>query len=146
MNKPRYDEGQWPIVLVTMPEEELNDTDLLRHIDRMSSFSRRGVPFVHIVDMRRAGSLSAQARRLITERMDQDEEAHPGVLVGLAVVLTTPMHRGIFKAITWLSQKSRPSESFSDLEAAMTWARRLVAVPAHSVTVPLATDASKRVG
>ncbi|HWZ87214.1 MAG TPA: hypothetical protein VNW92_00140 [Polyangiaceae bacterium] len=146
MSKPRYDEGHWPIVLVTMPKEELDDAELSQHLDRMSSFSKRGVPFVHIVDLRMTASLSAEARRLIAERSDRDEEAYPGVLVGLAVVLATPLQRGIFKAINWLSQASRPSEAFSDLETATAWARRLLAAPARSAAMPVAADVAKRVG
>jgi len=146
MDQPRYDEGEWPIVFVTMPDEELNDADLQRHIERMSSFSRRGVPFAQVVDVRNVGSLSAHSRRLIAERLDQDEEAYPGVLVGLAIVLSTPLHRGIFKAMSWLSRKPRPFEAFTDPGEAVLWARRLLANPAHSVTVPIAPDVSKRVG
>jgi hypothetical protein len=146
MGKPRYDEGQWPIVLVTMPKEELDDAELIEHLDRMSSFCKRGVPFVHIIDLRMTAALSAEARRLIAERSDQDEEAHPGVLVGLAVVLATPLQRGIFKAITWLSQTSRPSEAFPELETATAWARRLLTAPARSAAMPVATDVAKRVG
>ena len=71
----------------------------------MSSFSKRGdARFVHIIDLRMTASLSAEARRLIAERSDRDEEAHPGILIGLAVVLATPLRRGIFKAINWLSR------------------------------------------
>jgi hypothetical protein len=146
MDQPRYDEGQWPIVLVTMPDAELKEPDLLRHIDRMSSFSKRGVAFVQVIDVRTAGSLSAHSRRLVAERMDQDEDAYPGVLLGVAIVLATPLHRGIFKAISWLSRKPRPFEAFTGVDEAMLWARRLVAVPARSMTMPVATDVSKRVG
>ena len=146
MEQPRYDEGQWPIVLVTMPEAELEDPDLLRHIERMSSFSKRGVPFVQVIDVRVSSSLSANSRRLVAERMDQDEEAYPGVLVAVAIVLATPLHRGIFKAISWLSTKPRPFEAFTDLEEAMVWARRMLAVPTHSMTLPVATNVSKRMG
>jgi len=146
MDQPRYDEGQWPIVFVTMPEQELNDADLQRHIERMSSFSRRGVQFVQVVDVRNVGSLSAHSRRLIAERLDQDEEAYPGVLIGLAIVLSTPLHRGIFKAMSWLSRKPRQFEAFTEPADAVLWARRLLANPAQSMTVPIAPDVSKRVG
>lgn len=144
-DKPRYDEGQWPIMLVTMPEAELNAADLIDHLDRMSAFSRRGAHYARVIDVRAATSLSAEARRLVAERMDQDEEAYPGILVGVAIVLATPLHRGIFKAISWLSRKPRPFEAFSELEDALTWARRLIAVPAHSLTMQIAADVTKRV-
>jgi hypothetical protein len=147
MEQPRYDEGHWPLVLVTMPAEELSEVDLIRHIDRLTAFTKRGVPYVQLIDVRTAASLSARARRLVAERMDQDEEAYPGVLAGVGIVLATSLHRGIFKAISWLSRNPRPFEAFSELDEAMVWARRLIAVaPAHSVTLPIATDVTKRVG
>jgi hypothetical protein len=145
MEKPRYDEAQWPILLVTMPKAELSAAELGDHLDRMSSFSKRGEPYAQVIDVRTATALGAQARRLVAERMDQDEEAYPGVVVGIAIVLATPLHRGIFKAISWLSRKPRPFEAFSDLQEAMTWARRLTAVPAHSLTMQIAADVTKQV-
>jgi hypothetical protein len=137
--QPQYDEAEWPIVLVTMPKEELNDADLLRHIDKLSAYSRRGRAFAQVIDVRTASSLSARARRIVAERMDHDEEAYPGVLRGVAIVLATPLHRGIFKAISWLSRKPRPFEAFSEVEAARVWARQLVGVQAsasHDVRMP----------
>jgi hypothetical protein len=148
MEQPRYDEGQWPIILVTMPPEELVGPDLLRHMDRMSSFSKRGVQFVQIIDVRAASSLSAKGRRLVAERMDQDEDAYPRILLGVAIVLATPLHRGIFKAISWLSRNPRPFEAFAEIAEATTWARGLLRaqVPTHSMTMPIASDITKRVG
>ena len=142
MDRPRYDEGQWPIVLVTLPAAELNDTDWALHLDRLSAFSKRGVPYAQIIDVRASSSVSAPARRLIAERLDQDEDAYPGVLRGVAVVLATPVHRGIFKAISWLSTKTRSFEQFLDPADALVWARRLVAVPADSLTISIAPDVS----
>jgi hypothetical protein len=148
MEQPQYDERAWPIVVVTMPVEELTGADLLRHMDRMSSFSTRDTQFVQIIDVRTANSLSANGRRLVAERMDQDEEAHPRTLIGVAIVLATPLHRGIFKAISWLSRNPRPFEAFSEVEDAMVWGRSLLRtqVPAHSLTQPIASDVTKRVG
>jgi hypothetical protein len=147
MQDPHYDEGHWPVLLVTMPVNELNDRELVHHIDRLSSYLERGVPCAHVIDVRRTASLGADSRRLIAERLDQDEERYPGLLRGVAIVLSTPLHRGIFKAMSWLSRTPRPLEAFSEVQAAMLWARRLVAaVPAHSMTMPIAADVTKRVG
>jgi hypothetical protein len=146
MEQPRYDEGQWPIVQITMPQAELKDAELMRHMDRISEFNRRGSPFALVIDVRASESLTADSRRVIAERLDQDEDTYPGVLLGVAIVLTTPLHRGIFKAISWLSRKPRPFEAFTSVDDAMAWARRVVAAPTHSMTMPVATDASKRVG
>jgi hypothetical protein len=148
MEHPQYDEGQWPIVLVTMPEHELSDADLLLHIDRLSAFSKRGQRFVQIIDVRGAGTLSAEARRVIAERLDQDEEAYPGILIGVAIVLATPLHRGIFKALSWLTRNPRPFESFSDVDGAKQWARGLLGAQASASHIRVSAQASdsKRVG
>ena len=76
--------------------------------------------------------------RQALERLDRDEEAYPGVLLGIAAVLATPVHRGIFKAISWLSARPRAFEAFSEPAEALVWARRLLAVPATSLTMSIA--------
>jgi hypothetical protein len=129
MDQPQYDEAAWPTLLITMPKRELDDAELCAHLDKLSSFSKRGQPFVTVIDVRAASSLSAHARRVVAERMDKDEEAYPGALLGIAIVLSTPLHRGIFKAISWLTRSQRPYEAFSRLEDARLWARQLVRTP-----------------
>jgi hypothetical protein len=146
LDQPRYEEAYWPIVLVTMPPQELGEVDMMRHLDRISSYRKRGLPFVLIVDVRDAAPLGARSRRMVAERMDQDQVAYPGAMLGVAVVLVNSFQRGIMKAISWLSTRPRPYEPFSTLEDAMRWANRLLATaPAQSATSPVATNASKRV-
>jgi hypothetical protein len=152
MGQARYDEGEWPIVLVTLPKEALDGAGLHAHVEQLSAFSRREKPHVQIIDVRVSPALSAEARRLIVERMDQDDEAHPGILLGVGVVLSTAVHRGIFKAFKWLTRNPRPFEAFSDLEAAKVWARGLIAARSLSshtmrVSTPTADGAvPKRAG
>ena len=146
-NQPvRYDDSKWPVLLVTLPEADLSGARMLAHLDHMSSLTARGTPYVAIIDVRLSPALSAQSRRLTAERMDQDDEAHPGVLLGVGIVLATSVHRGIFKAMTWLSRSPRPFEAFTDLEEAAKWARRLSNAPVRSVTLAVAEDVNKRVG
>ncbi|HEX3774854.1 MAG TPA: hypothetical protein VHV51_10350 [Polyangiaceae bacterium] len=139
-----YDESQWPILLVTLPERELEGAAFYAHIEKMSSFVRRGVPYVQLIDVRKSPSLSANSRRLVAERMDHDEEAYPGILLGVGIVLSTTMHRGIFKAMSWLTRRPRPFEAFTEISEATSWGRRLLNVPAHSMTIAIASDVSKR--
>ncbi len=141
-----YDDSKWPILLVTMPELDMSGAPMLAHLDRMSSYAQRGMPYVAVVDVRLSPSLSAQSRRLVAERMDQDDEEHPGVLLGMGIVLATSIHRGIFKAMTWLSRSPRPFEAFTTIADAQAWARRLVLAPVRSMTLPIAEDVNKRVG
>ncbi len=147
MSQVSYDDSAWPILVITMPDQELIGAEMLEHIDHMSAFTRRGIPYVKIIDVRVSPSLSAQSRRIAAERLDQDDEAYPGVLLGVGIVLATSLHRGIFKAMTWLSRSTRPFEAFMTVEEAVTWARRLSLAPARSMTLPVATDVTnKRVG
>jgi hypothetical protein len=127
-----------------MPAYEIDGAAFHAHLERMSSFILRGVQYVQVIDVRKSPSLSANSRRLVAERWDQDEHAHPGVLLGVGIVLSTTMHRGIFKAMSWLMQKPRPFEAFTEIPEAMTWGRRMLNVPVHSMTLPIAADVSKR--
>lgn len=146
MREPRYDEALWPILVITMPPEELTDTELRGHLDRVSGFTKRGVPYVQIIDVRLVQSFSARGRRLMADRTELDDKAYPGVLLGVGVVLSSALHRGIFKAMAWLISTPRPAQSFSELEPALSWARRLLAPPNESAVLKVAQDVSKRAG
>lgn len=141
-----YDDSKWPVLLVTLPEADLSGAAMLAHVDQMSSFTARGTPYVAVIDVRGAPALTAQSRRLAADRMDQDDDAHPGVLLGLGIVLATSIHRGVFKAMAWLSRSPRPFEAFTSVEEAVKWARRLSNAPVRSMTLPVADDVNKRVG
>ena len=143
MDQPRYDEGDWPIVLVSLPKEDLDRAKLLQHVEQLTAFTRRGRPYVQIIDVRGSNSLNAEARRVVVERMDQDEETHPGILLGVAMVLATPMHRGIFKAISWLTRTPRPFEAFSEIDDAKVWARDLIARTPASQTMRVSSNAGQ---
>jgi len=146
MREPRYDEGQWPILVITMPPQDLTDAELHGHLDRVSAFTKRGAPYVQVLDVRLVQSFSARGRRLMAERTEQDDKAYPGVLLGVGVVLSSALHRGVFKAMAWLISTPRPAQSFSEVEPALSWARHLLAASNHSAVLPVAKDISKRAG
>jgi len=110
MDQPRYDEGQWPIVL-SHANAELKEPDLLViSIDVVLQQAGRGVSCRSSTCSRpiRSASLASSGRRA-----HGSDERRTGVLLGVAIVLATPLHRGIFKAISWLSRKPRPFEAFT---------------------------------
>ena len=82
----------------------------------------------------------------MAERTELDDKAYPGVLLGVGVVLSSALQRGIFKAMAWLISTPRPAVSFSEMEPALTWARHLVAPSHQSAVLRTAGDVSKRAG
>lgn len=146
MHEPRYDEGQWPILVITLPPQEPTDAELYGYLDRISAFTKRGVPYVQVLDVRLVQSFSARGRRLMAERTELDDKAYPGVVLGVGVVLSGALQRGIFKAMAWLISTPRPTQSFSEVESALSWARHLVIPSNQSTVLPVAKDVAKRAG
>ena len=46
---------------------------------------------------------------------------YPGLMVGLAVVMSSPVQRGIFTAIQWLIRRSNVSRAYATLPEAEAW-------------------------
>jgi hypothetical protein len=122
----RYDESRWPFVVVTMPAEDVSDRDFATHLDRVSGYFSRGERFGLVIDARDAPPLNAERRRLVAERIDRDVERHRDQLIGSAVLLSSPIGRGVFKVIMWMTRSSHPMRSFAAVEPALQWLRGLV--------------------
>jgi hypothetical protein len=118
------DEATWPLVVVHWPAQPLADSEFSASLAQIGSYFERGVRFGLVMDVREAPALSAERRRQIAERMDENGRRWPGRLVGVAIVTSSAMHRGIMHAINWLRQHQEPpSEGFRDLTGALAWLR-----------------------
>lgn len=88
------------------------------------SFFARGQNFGLLVDARNTEMASAVRRRRIAENLDENRRRHGPLLVGVAVVMSSAVARGTFRAIQWLRQNPDPPMSaFDDIEPALAWLR-----------------------
>jgi len=122
MDSTRFDESRWPVVLITTPPYILDESAFLQYVDRLSSYHDRGEMFGFIFDVRQSPAMPADQRRLIAERIDRDA-AYYGRRCPCALVVSTPLQRGVVKVVMWLLRDPHPVEVFITVEAAEAWMR-----------------------
>ncbi|HYO93865.1 MAG TPA: hypothetical protein VER33_05105 [Polyangiaceae bacterium] len=126
----RFDESEWPFVVVKLSPRQLTDQEFLEELDCISALYRRGQRFGLVVDTRAAPQPSTQRRRQIAARMDQDITRYPGLHIGTAIVASSALTRGAFKALMWLRQTQEPPlQTFADVESGLQWLRALQRKP-----------------
>lgn len=89
---------------------------------------------VMIVDMRKAGPLSAPQRRTSSEWMKQNIELYKQCVLGGVFVIDSPIIRGVLTALLWLSPMGMPYEVVGTLDEAVRWA--IVRFDAERVAIP----------
>ena len=125
----QHDESRWPYVVVTLPARELTDSEYVEYLDGLKRYRSRREPFGFVLDVRMAPPLNAERRRLTAERMDQDIQPDGRGCIGVAVVLSSPVARAVFKAIGWLRQRPYPFVAVSSVEQGLAWLRTLATAP-----------------
>jgi hypothetical protein len=119
-----YDESRWPFVVLTLPENELTDGQFAAQLEAGNAQYARGQNFGLLVDVRKAELPSAARRRMIAENLDDNRRRHGPLLIGVAVVMSSSVARGAFRAIQWLRQNPDPPMSaFDDVDSALAWLR-----------------------
>ena len=122
--KVRYDDSEWPIFRIMMPQVSLSSADFQAHLDHMDRVFERGTPFVVLVDARKAPALCALERRLIAERMRAAIDRGPERLRAFAVALDSNMARGAFTAVKWLVRPPFPMSAFDSVSSARVWLKK----------------------
>lgn len=77
---------------------------------------------VIVVDLRKAGPLSAPQRRTSSEWMKKNLELYKQCVLGGAFVIDSPIIRGVLTALLWLSPLDMPYEIVGTLDDAVRWA------------------------
>jgi hypothetical protein len=130
--KATYDASNWPVLLVTLSAESMTRPEFDRHLDRLESFFERG-RFGLVIDVRAGGVLNATERKVLAAWFDDVVQRYPGRLASLGVVLSSPIQRGIFKALSWLTTSPFEREACAELEPATKWAYACARVSDHPI-------------
>jgi hypothetical protein len=125
MPAARYDETEWPLVIVTMPRAAMTHEEFEDHLTHIATYYQRGA-FGLLVDTRDSFPLDANQRRMVADEIEVNEARYPRTNRGVAVVMTSAVQRGVLRAITWLTSPKFEMEAFSNLEEAKTWLRTKV--------------------
>ncbi|HEX2873024.1 MAG TPA: hypothetical protein VHP33_17300 [Polyangiaceae bacterium] len=102
--RTRYDESNWPFVIITLPPRELTEDEFRDNLRRMDEYGARGGKFGFVLDTRGAPDPEAPRRRAIAEYWDACLGRHGDTFVGAAIVMSSSTGRAVFKAILWLRQ------------------------------------------
>lgn len=121
MTAPKIDTSRWPLCRVSLPSVVMTPAELSGCLDTLQSFFARATPLTILIDARGASPPSARERQAIASRYRQWQHDYPGQLVGLAVVLTSAIERGVFTAITWAVGQGFPARAFGAPEDAEAW-------------------------
>lgn len=120
------------------PIGQPSDEELAESLQRISSLiateARANRKIVMIVDMRKAGALSASQRRIASSWMKENVRAWKQVALGSAFVIDSPIVRGVLTALLWLQPLDMPHDVVSNLDAAMRWV--IERLEAERVPVP----------
>lgn len=120
MTAARYDDSEWPLVIVTMPRSAMSRDEFDAHLARINSYYPRGA-FGLLIDTRDAFPLDANQRRMVADHIERNEARYPRTLLGCAVVMTSAIQRGVLRAIKWLTSPKFELEPFADVDEAKTW-------------------------
>jgi hypothetical protein len=120
---PINDLSGWPLCRVTMPRTAMAPAEFDQHLEDIADLFRRSQPFGLLLDARGAAPPSARERQEIGRRMREWYARSPRGMVGMAVVLSSAIERGVFTAITWAAGATFPSRAFRTPEEAEHWLR-----------------------
>jgi hypothetical protein len=130
----RYDDSEWPIVVVTLPGHELSEAEFRENLREMGKYGERGGRFGFVVDTRGAPDPNADRRRAIAEFWDGCLRRYGEFFIGAAIVMSSSTGRAVFKAILWLRSSplllvpvATPAEGLEKLRTAASVSRQRIA-------------------
>jgi hypothetical protein len=121
-----YDDSDWPIVRVRPPPPRSEAEVFRRHLGNIGLAFARKQPFGLLVDARGFPPLSPTERRMVAERVRENQVASGGLLKGIGVVMDSRMGRGILTAIQWIARPMYPMAAFETESDARRWLRELL--------------------
>src|ERR1700756_4599376 len=129
------DEHLWPLVVFRFhfrPSME----ELERYLARQDEMLARRVPMISLVLAEEAKLWETPVLRRQAEWIKHNEAELRRYSLGAALVMQSPIVRGMLKAILWLQPMPQPYHVCSTVEEALRWLRERVASANASITVP----------
>jgi hypothetical protein len=133
----------WPIVQVTAPPL-VTDEGLRAHLDEFEAEVRaRGGGAAVLLDLRVCERLSVAQRRMLSERMERNDEA--GLARSCAMVFESRLLRGILTAMFWVYRPRYSTRTFANHRDAFEWSQMMVqgAKPGHEARLGSLAPASE---
>lgn len=121
MPKTRLDVSQWPLVVYTASGDQ-KAVEFEAHLADAERVLARREPYGVVFDARRGTPLDPKLRKRQVEWLQQNETLLRKYCVALGMVVSSPMQRGAFRAILWMTHLPYPH----CVESAFEPARRFV--------------------
>jgi hypothetical protein len=118
-----FDESAWPILVMTCPQRVSKESaaDVTARLDRYLSRKDR---FAIIVDSSAVKAVPDAAwRKHITDWAGDPKTFHKSqqYTVGTALIMLSPLARGIYTAIGWVMKHPTPQHAARDMADAVSW-------------------------
>jgi hypothetical protein len=139
MREPGYafDTTYFPLVVVRSPERV--DEDAVRGMfESIDGLYRARQRYAFVMDTRATRELpSAKARKLLGEVTKATSAEARQWCVGVAIVVDSPLVRGVLTAVGWIVTPATPTVHVPTLPEAVAWC--CAQLEAANIEVPLAT-------
>ncbi len=129
------DERRWPLVVYRfrgrVSMEEMND-----YLARQDVLLARHQPTLSLVLTEEPKLWETPVLRRQAEWIKKNEETLRRYSLGAALVIESPIVRGMLKAVLWIQPMPQPYAVFPTIEEALRWLREQVARAKLSIQVP----------
>ena len=129
MPAPTYDRAAWPIFHVRLPRQRMSDADWHKHLEVIERLFQGRQRFALLIDALGAPPPFPKHRKVLGDKLRTWVSRDGERLAGLAVVLSSPMERGVFTAINWVVGQPYPNRTFSSVSEASLWLREMLGEP-----------------
>jgi hypothetical protein len=118
-----FDESAWPVVVLNSPPifSSESSADIIAGFDHILS---RKDPFALVVDTRPVKAMpNAAWRKKITEwaNAPHTQRRTSRYSVGTSLVITSPLARGIYTALSWFVKHTSPQHFAPSMAASVAW-------------------------
>ncbi|HEX9105168.1 MAG TPA: hypothetical protein VF997_23315 [Polyangia bacterium] len=129
------DEGAWPLVIFRF-RGQASMEELNTYLARQDVLLARKEPMLSLVLAQEAKLWETPVLRRQADWIKQNQELLRRYSLGAALVIQSPIVRGMLKAILWIQPMPQPHAVFPTVEGALRWLREQVARAKLSIAVP----------
>ena len=115
------DNSRWPLVVVTIPDQDVTDDEVKRFIEGQRAQLARREKHVVLTDARRAKVLSPLQRQLFGAWLKEAEIGTKRYTVALAIVIDNALVRGALTAVLWVVEPACPTKMVGTLAEGAQW-------------------------
>jgi hypothetical protein len=130
------DDSRWPLVVIRWPEAKITDADVDAFLATSRGHLARKERFVSLHDGVRATGLDGKQRKVMADHVTAHRDALARWHVAAAIVVASPVLRGVITAVNWLAPPPFPQQTFATLEEGERWLREMLARKADERAAP----------